>query len=409
VNSAGPVLGLGRLLADPGAAATQNERTATFTPGAVLEGRVLGQQGASTLVRVAGQTLAFNLPGGWAAGTRLSLQYLGSGTDGLRFLLRTAASGLEPEQVRLSAGGRSLQSYLAEAPGQLRSPTPLLPRPQTNPLPIVAALQRGLQQTGLFYESHLLAWSQGRWSQTDLLQEPQGQLSSLLRREIPAKPSTGIGAAATAAESPATQVRAQTRVEPTVLAAAAGRDAAASGSDPRSGSPVREPASGDAALAAKAPSAGPEQAVQRLASDTYRQVAVLGTTASDTSTAQNLTTASHLGPLLGQQLQTLAQQQLQWTGALWPGQWLEWSLRRSADEAAREGDGGGTQAEAEGTRWDSTLRLQLPHLGAVEARLRLQGQRLWLDLDGDRVATLQAAYAELHQALQALGLEVLRP
>lgn len=155
------------------------------------------------------------------------------------------------------------------------------------------------------------------------------------------------------------------------------------------------------------PNGSVEQGTPQLASDTYRQMALLAGTPSSAATSQNLV-ASHLAPLVGQQLQTLAQQQLQWSGALWPGQWLEWKLRRGTDEAPGEDDGGAKQTAAEAIHWDSTLRLQLPHLGAVEARLRLHGQRLWLDLDGDQAATLQAAYGELHQALQALGLEVFR-
>lgn len=190
-----PLLGLGRPVADPAAMGSTSNKATTLTPGALLEGRVLGQQGASSLVRVDGRVLAFTLTGSWAAGTRLRLQYLGSGMDGLRFLLRTAAaSGSGPEQVRLSTDARSLQSFLAEAPEQLHGLRPLLPRPETNPLPIAASLQRGLQQTGLFHESHLLAWSQGQWSQTALLQEPQGKLSSLLRGVVLPNPAPGGGA-----------------------------------------------------------------------------------------------------------------------------------------------------------------------------------------------------------------------
>jgi len=407
--SAAPVPGIGRLLADPAAGQPSADYTRTFTPGVLMEGQVLGQQGASTLVRVDGRVLAFTLPGSWAAGTRLSLQYLGSGSDGLRFLLRTApAADAGPEQVSLSRDGQSLQSLLAKAPAQLQSPAPLLARPQIDPLPIAAALQRGLQQSGLFYESHLLAWTQGQWSQAALLQEPQGQLSSLLRGGAVANPEPGAAAGA----APTGPVAAETFAEaspPPVTAALAGRSAtAATGVSQRSPN-AGQTAAADALAPASMPNGSAEQGTPQLASDTYRQMAVLaGTTGSTATTGQNLAVASHLAPLVGQQLQTLAQQQLQWSGALWPGQWLEWKLRRGTDEAPGEDDGGAKQTAAEAIHWDSTLRLQLPHLGAVEARLRLQGQRLWLDLDGDQAATLQAAYGELHRALQALGLEVFR-
>ena len=372
-----------------------------------MEGQVLGQQGASTLVRVDGRVLAFPLPDSWAAGTRLSLQYLGSGSDGLRFLLRTAAAAdAVPEQVSLSRDGQSLQSFLAKAPAQVQSSAPLLVRPQIDPLPTAAALQRGLQQSGLFYESHVLAWTQGQWSQAALLQEPQGQLSNLLRGGALANP--GPGAAAGAA--PRGPVAAETSAEaspPPATAALAGRSATAATGVSQSTANAGQTAAADALAPASMPNGSAEQGVPQLASDTFRQMAVLAGTPGSAATSQNLV-ASHLAPLVGQQLQTLAQQQLQWSGALWPGQWLEWKLRRGTDEAPGEGDDGAKQTAAEAIHWDSTLRLQLPHLGAVEARLRLQGQRLWLDLDGDQAATLQAAYGELHQALQALGLKVFR-
>ncbi|MGC8468138.1 MAG: flagellar hook-length control protein FliK [Acidithiobacillus sp.] len=408
--SSTPLLGLGRPVADPAGTGSPSDKATTLTPGALLEGRVLGQQGASTLVRVDGRVLAFTLTGSWAAGTRLSLQYLGSGPDGLRFLLRTAAaSGSGPEQVRLSADARSLQSFLAEAPEQLHSPTPLLPRSETNPLPIAAALQRGLQQTGLFYESHLLAWSQGQWSQTALLQEPQGQLSSLLRGAVLPSSAPGGGASGVITELAGAQPPAE-GAPPRIPSAATGQSSMAQVDNmPQTAQSTHSAANGESVALAEMPSAVPGQGLQRLASDTYRQVAVISGNTGSTAIAQHLATAGQLGPLVGQQLQTLAQQQLQWSGALWPGQWLEWNLRRSADDAPREGDGGSVPADAESLRWDSTLRLQLPCLGSVEARLRLQGQRLWLDVQGDRAETLQAAYGELHQALQALGLEVLHP
>ncbi|MBU2802281.1 flagellar hook-length control protein FliK [Acidithiobacillus caldus] len=404
--SAAPVPGIGRLLADPAAGQPSADYTRTFTPGVLMEGQVLGQQGASTLVRVDGRVLAFTLPGSWAAGTRLSLQYLGSGSDGLRFLLRTAAAAdAGPEQVSLSRDGQSLQSFLAKAPAQLQSPAPLLARPQIDPLPIAAALQRGLQQSGLFYESHLLAWTQGQWSQAALLQEPQGQLSSLLRGGALANPESGATAGAASGGPVATESFAEASLPPVTAVLAGRASMAATGmaqSTPNAGQKAA-----DALARAVMPNGSVEQGTPQLASDTYRQMALLAGTPSSAATSQNLV-ASHLAPLVGQQLQTLAQQQLQWSGALWPGQWLEWKLRRGTDEAPGEDDGGAKQTAAEAIHWDSTLRLQLPHLGAVEARLRLHGQRLWLDLDGDQAATLQAAYGELHQALQALGLEVFR-
>ncbi|MCY0871350.1 MAG: flagellar hook-length control protein FliK, partial [Acidithiobacillus caldus] len=124
----------------------------------------------------------------------------------------------------------------------------------------------------------------------------------------------------------------------------AGRSATAATGVSQSSPNAGQTAAADALAPARMPNGSAEQGVPQLASDTYRQMALLAGTTSSATTSQNLV-ASHLAPLVGQQLQTLAQQ-LQWSGALWPGQWLEWKLRRGTDEAPGEDDGGAKQTAA---------------------------------------------------------------
>ena len=64
-------------------------------------------------------------------------------------------------------------------------------------------------------------------------------------------------------------------------------------------------------------------------------------------------------------------QQIVWRGELWPGQPLQW-------EIAAEERPGGQPGEEAAPEWRTTLRLALPHLGAVDAELRLSGEKVGL-------------------------------
>jgi hypothetical protein len=75
--------------------------------------------------------------------------------------------------------------------------------------------------------------------------------------------------------------------------------------------------------------------------------------------------AERLLPLVHQQLDTLATHQVVWQGQVWPGQQMEWEIE---DPSGREpGDEDGDPEPY----WNTTLRLTLPGLGGIEARLHL--------------------------------------
>ena len=102
-------------------------------------------------------------------------------------------------------------------------------------------------------------------------------------------------------------------------------------------------------------------------------------------------------PVVHQQLDAMATQNFVWQGQVWPGQTMEWEL----EDPAAEGRGGSDEPDA---NWNSTLRLTLPRLGGIEARLHLTpagvAMRLIADSDETR-ATLAAAEARLADALAA--------
>lgn len=87
--------------------------------------------------------------------------------------------------------------------------------------------------------------------------------------------------------------------------------------------------------------------------------------AAGTSKAMESTpVAERLLPLVHQQLDTLATHQVAWQGQVWPGQNMEWEIE---DPSGRES---GEDGDPE-PYWNTTLRLTLPGLGGIEARLHL--------------------------------------
>jgi hypothetical protein len=75
--------------------------------------------------------------------------------------------------------------------------------------------------------------------------------------------------------------------------------------------------------------------------------------------------------LLSQQLQVLESPQFVWRGEVWPGQTLEWQLRRETDPAQDQS----AAADEADAGWESRLRLTLPQLGTVSVHIRLDAQQ----------------------------------
>ena len=110
--------------------------------------------------------------------------------------------------------------------------------------------------------------------------------------------------------------------------------------------------------------------------------------------------AERLLPLVHQQLDTLATHQLVWQGQVWPGQQMEWEIEDPAGRGAPD-DG-----DAE-PYWNTTLRLTLPHLGGIEARLHLTPAGVAVRLIADDAHSrdiLAAGQPRLAEALDAADL-----
>ncbi len=110
-----------------------------------------------------------------------------------------------------------------------------------------------------------------------------------------------------------------------------------------------------------------------------------------------------LTPIVQQQLDALATQNYAWQGQVWPGQKMWWEISEDAEHANREGD-------AAGQRWQTRLKLDLPALGGIEARLRLQaGGRVDIQMTTDSSeseARLRDHLEILRERFAAAGLDL---
>ncbi|KAB0671631.1 flagellar hook-length control protein FliK [Oryzomonas sagensis] len=155
-----------------------------FSPGQQVRGEITASLGGGRfMVQVAGQAMEFMLPKGIKRGDMVTLFFV---TDEPQPTFLMTRFG-KPGDARVSETGRWLSGFLGaagdqmparEALGILRT---LLSEPPSDASRVSGLLQRGLRDSGLFYESHLARWFGGDYPLEDLLREPQGRLSPLQR------------------------------------------------------------------------------------------------------------------------------------------------------------------------------------------------------------------------------------
>ena len=107
-------------------------------------------------------------------------------------------------------------------------------------------------------------------------------------------------------------------------------------------------------------------------------------------------------PLVRQQLEALDSRQVMWQGQVWPGQSMDWQIE---ERAAREQGGDAIEQ----TEWQTSLRLVLPQLGEISARLILHPQGLRIQLEASESATarlLQEQRSALQQGMKTSGLQL---
>ncbi|MDE2600362.1 MAG: flagellar hook-length control protein FliK [Rhodocyclaceae bacterium] len=322
-------------------------------PGQVFSARIQEVLPENTYrALVAGKTVTLALPEGAESGDVLELVVIDRNNKAI--LARTVpdgAAGTEAyKHTTLSPTAQLIGQLLSEEPGgtqamPLNRGQALLNAPPTNAAPLATALQKAVEGSGLFYEAHQAQWIAGKRPLESLLQEPQGQRSD----------------------------RAEAEAAPTATRASS------------------EAAVGGTAVRQELLKAANDAIPARAAAETA-QAAVRGETQ---------TMPAELRPLVQQQLEAAANQRLVWHGEAWPGQRMEWEVEEDQRQTARSTE--------EPQPWLTTLRLTTPRLGSVEARLRIAGNSLQLNLStpvGASAADMRDELPALTQALAAAGIDL---
>lgn len=121
-----------------------------------------------------------------------------------------------------------------------------------------------------------------------------------------------------------------------------------------------------------------------------------GTSGSSTPGAPISGIHQDLTVLVRQQLDVLANQTLNWQGEAWPGTPMEWEVER---------DPYGADRESAVPTWATRVKLDLPRLGLVDARLNLAGDQIVLQLIAPHSATeINDSSDMLRSRLLAAGL-----
>jgi hypothetical protein len=337
--------------------------------GRLLQVQVLTQlKDGSFIVGVDDSALRMSLPEGTTVGSKLQMTLL---TDSPRptFLLEAQT---DSNSASLSNAGKIISNVLqsaelASAPNTLVGKTPIVAEPTGNPAQIAASLQGSVEQSGLFYESHVGQWASGELPLATLMQEPQMQ----------GKAQIANAPGESGAKSKAATIN--------------------------GGVVLQRPATSDAELAKLIDDARASadahstlgQAIGTLLANARGLPQEVDTVVKPTLITPESAQTIHL------QLNVLEQNKYVWHGELWPGQQMEWEIEEDAAHQNPQNPDGGEQAA-----WNSTVRFQLPSLGKISASIHLSGGRVQMRLATDSAAAasrLQAHGKELADALDGAG------
>lgn len=347
-------------------------------PGQQLQGSVQEKISEGLFkVQVAGQTLQMRLPGNIKAGDSIKLEVL-SLQPRITFGIVASTNPLStPEQIGSTA---RMLSNLAERPIE----RPIVQQsgnkavweagqqaPDTKVL--AGALRETLGKSGLFYESHQAQWIRGERSISQLLEEPQNQLTGK------------------SAQLPNGQYAAPGRAAPMQMQA-------------------NLPESVKSAADQNAPGKAAPMQIQANLPEPVKSAA--DQNASDKTSAAQAHTAAQAKPggdaaqpiakelvhLVQQQLHTLEQHHLVWMGQVWPGQQMQWEIQGQPEHQARQQDE---------RQWSTEMELNLPSLGGVHARLVFAESGLRLALRAAEPATanlFNSALPKLKNSLADAGI-----
>jgi hypothetical protein len=296
-----------------------------------------------------------------------------------------SAAAAAGEAVTLSPTARALSVILdlpARPASKITGAQALWPLRQPPMAPLLAAtLAHTVDNSGLFYESHLQQFAEGARTLAQLMQEPQARLPVML--------SAGVAVAAPGL------------VDALALPEGMAKDLL--GSTPGN-------TAGNALESSPADSPENQAALQVQGQDLDVQeqtLKTLGASAQDAARSSALVPAgvhADAVALVRQQLDMLAQPVFRWGGEAWPDTPMDWEIQQEPDDRV-VADGG----EAPERSWSTRLALHLPELKDVEVRLSLVGDTLQLQLSASEKGTLALLGNERHELparFAALGLQL---
>lgn len=286
------------------------------------------------------------------------------------------------------------------APIVLNNSQPIARTPPQTAQELIPLLKQALTQSGMFYESHQAQWVDGQRDLSTLRQEPQGKLPVLTSAyQMPGVAAPTLSSStmftatpqSTALPENATHVPIQNLIQ---------------NENPQHRAQNLPPNTSHA------------QHPTLVTSNPYTAATINDATASQNTSNESNGTRSTLpasapnpsivspdvAPLVQQQLEALATHHFSWQGQIWPGQMMRWDITEEIDEeAARRGQ----SEDKTDNRWQTRLRLMLPHLGELDAQLRLNGTQISLAVKASDTQTqdlLRSATPALRKQLDTAGL-----
>lgn len=333
---------------------------------------------------VAGKTITLSLPESARSGDVMELMV--TGKQGSTVLARQITETVQPSlnsgdmpKPVLSQTGQLISQLLT---GRFGEPEPvplakgasLLPTAPQTAAELVPVLKQAISSSGLFYESHLRQWVEGKLPLSMLQQEPQAQQAPLPNPTPPSPENRAAPYSPVTLPEEADSKPLSSQPMPVDELPASGQSPA-SGSKTSSASPHANPA----------------------------QLEAFAEQAGKTSASKNV--AEPLMPVVQQQLETLASHQMSWIGQAWPGMQMQWDIVNPESQNPRN------HSDDESMPfWRSALRLQLPRMGDIQAQLILgpQGLSVLIDTDnGVSAQRMRVAQAGLVDALEASGVPVI--
>ncbi|WP_306605886.1 flagellar hook-length control protein FliK [Azonexus sp.] len=256
-------------------------------------------------------------------------------------------------------------------------------------------LKQALTQSGMFYEAHQARWVRGQLPTEQLRQEPQGK-TLVTAQGVP----TPFGL-------PATQTASLPEASPILDRTNAHQPPAQPSNQPvdQASTHTNNPQGSTAANSAAPPSPNtpgtPTGLSIAAAAEGSPQSVRVESPVPTTTTATSI--PPDLAPLVQQQLDGLANQNFAWQGQIWPGQKMWWEIGENPEDRNRVGE----DATA---KWHTRLKLTLPLLGGIDARIHLQsdgelGIRIFSN-SNEGETLMREKIPTLHKQLEAAGLSV---